>query len=425
MSFFLGFAFFVVVYLIIGFFGVNPFKSTETIGLVGSYTKDNLPPEVSDKFSKGLTVVLEDGLIKPSLASSWVIRDNGKTYIFKLKPNLYFNDGKKLTSSSIQYNFFDVEVARPDDPTIIFKLKEPYSPFLVTVSRPIIRGKFVGIGAYKVKSVDLNGYFVESIDLEPKDHGKKSLSYRFYPTEEALKTAFILGEISKIEGLQDANFLNLPLNKIPSFKVEKKINYSQLVTLFYNTQDKILSDKRLRDALSYSVNDEFSQGKRSRFPIPDSSWAFGRGLVTYQKDLLHAQDLFSKSDVSTKSGKLNLTIKSLPKYKDVANDVAKSWTALGINATFEIVESLPTDFQVFLGEFNVPKDPDQYVLWHSNQQDNITRYKNLRIDKLLEDGRQTIDLSTRKKIYADFQKYLLDDSPATFLFFPYTYTISK
>ena len=39
--------------------------------------------------------------------------------------------------------------------------------------------------------------------------------------------------------------------------------------------------------------------------------------------------------------------------------------------------------------------------------------------------RKTIDINERKEIYADFQKYLLDDAPASFLYLPYTYEISR
>jgi peptide/nickel transport system substrate-binding protein len=56
---------------------------------------------------------------------------------------------------------------------------------------------------------------------------------------------------------------------------------------------------------------------------------------------------------------------------------------------------------------------------------SITRYKNLRIDKLLEDGRKTVNINERKKIYADFQRFLLDDMPASFLYFPYEYTVTR
>jgi len=98
---------------------------------------------------------------------------------------------------------------------------------------------------------------------------------------------------------------------------------------------------------------------------------------------------------------------------------------IDIEVDIKTTDSLPDRFQVFLGEFKVSKDPDQYTLWHSNQDNNITGYKNLRIDKLLEDGRKTVNFDERQKIYYDFQKYLLDDSPATFLYLPYTYTLTR
>ena len=94
-------------------------------------------------------------------------------------------------------------------------------------------------------------------------------------------------------------------------------------------------------------------------------------------------------------------------------------------SNIEVVETIPSSFQMFLGDINLAKDPDQYVLWHSEQNSNISGYKNLRIDKLLEDGRKTVDINTRKKIYSDFEKYILDDPPASFLYLPYTYEISR
>ncbi len=46
------------------------------------------------------------------------------------------------------------------------------------------------------------------------------------------------------------------------------------------------------------------------------------------------------------------------------------------------------------------------MLWHTGQDNNITKYENKRIDKLLEDGRKTLDFTERKKIYNDVTKYL-------------------
>jgi peptide/nickel transport system substrate-binding protein len=128
---------------------------------------------------------------------------------------------------------------------------------------------------------------------------------------------------------------------------------------------------------------------------------------------------------ASKSGGLTLNIKALPQYESLAKEISKYWKEIGIKTKIEVVAGVPSDFQIFLGELPVLKDPDQYTVWHTGQDSNITNYKNLRIDKLLEDGRQTYAFEERKKIYEDFQKYLIDDMPAAFLFYPYTYTLVR
>ena len=75
---------------------------------------------------------------------------------------------------------------------------------------------------------------------------------------------------------------------------------------------------------------------------------------------------------------------------------------------------------------DIPKDPDQYSLWHSTQTStNVSRLANPRIDKLLEDGRIELDQETRKKIYLDFQRFLVEEVPAVFLYHPEYYTIKR
>ncbi|HKC14506.1 MAG TPA: ABC transporter substrate-binding protein [Patescibacteria group bacterium] len=422
-SFGLGLVIFFLLYLFFTFFQPSLPLNKTVIGLAGSYSSENLPSEVQDKISSGLTGIAPDGKPIPSVASSWEIKDDGKTYIFNLKNNLHFTDGSKLTSSSIIYNFENVSVERPTDSIIIFKLKNSYSPFLVSVSKPILKKNFVGLGNYKVGSLSLNGEFINSIELHPLKSGK-TLVYQFYPTEEALKTALILGEINQTPDISDLSLLKNNLRDFKNYKIDKRINYDRLVTLFYDTQDKVLSDKRLREALSYALPNEFTLGLRNRTPYPPTLWVSQEESLKYFQDIKHAELLLGQSQ-SSGSAKIKLNIKTSPKYKSAALDIANSWEKIGLKTNIEIVNSFPSDFQIFLGEFNVSKDPDQYALWHSSQPSNITKYKNLRIDKLLEDGRQTTNSADREKIYSDFQKYLLDDPPASFLYFPYYYTISK
>lgn len=402
-----------------------PFTQEKTVGMVGAYSVDNIPSVILSKVSRGLVSVDSNYLPKPDLAKSWEIKNDGKTYVFHLNTDVKFSDGTKLTSDLVKYNFADVTALRPDKNTIIFNLKSSYSPFLLTVSRPIFKDGFVGIGDYRVHAVNLNGNFVQSISLVANKERNREIIYQFYPTEDALKTAFALGDVSEIMGVRSTAFNGKKLSDYKQTSILKSINYSQLVTIFYNTQDKDLSDKRLREALAYAMPDNFNDGQRNYGSFSPNSWVGEKGLTTYSQDFEHAKLLLGESVNSSQSSSLVLELKVLPEYAKLAEQIKTLWAQIGIKTNIKIVDSFPSSFQVFLGEFNVSKDPDQYTLWHSSQSNNITHYVNLRIDKLLEDGRQTIDIAGRQKIYSDFQKYLLDDPPATFLYFPYEYDITR
>jgi len=423
----LGLIFFFVLYFILSHLSpIVPFKETRSVGILGIYNISNLPEDILNNVSSGLTYIDSHGKVQPAVASDWKIEGGGKNYTFHINKNLRFTDGTKLTSKEITYNFENVQTQRPDKYTVVFKLRESYSPFLVTVSRPILKnaGKFIGLGNYKVTSIKLNGEFVNSIELSSVNGLKKNIIYQFYPTEESLKTALVLGEISETQDVSNLNFKNTALNLFSNYNTSKRINFNKLATLFYNTQGKALSDKRLRQALSYAIPNDFGEGRRNITPYPPEFWADRSDSLFFQQDLDHSKLLLAQSSASSSSS-LKLNIKTLPKYKDSAEKIKSSWEKLGIISNVEVVDTLPSNFEVFLGEFFISKDPDQYALWHSGQPSNITGYKSLRIDKLLEDGRQIADQGTREKIYADFQKYLLDDSPASFLFFPYNYVIIK
>lgn len=399
-----------------------PTTQKETIGVVGAYTVDNMPFYILTDLSEGLTEIAEDGKPIPAAAKSWKITDNGKTYMFILHTNMYFTDGTNFTSSTVDYKFSDAVIERPSKYVIIFKLKDSYSPFLTTVSRPIFKRGFVGLNNYKIKNVSLNGSFVKSIELVSARGPYSVKTYKFYPSSDSLKTSFLLGEVTKAVGLSDDMFRTAEFKHFPNLTEQKVVNYDQLVTLFFNTQDKELSSRDIRNGLTYALPDTFTEGKRSYTFFPPQSWAHSPQYL-YAQDTPHAKQL--TEDLRSSSQSAVLQIKTLPKYLKTAEIVANAWQQIGLKTAIEVVDTIPTKFQIFLGEFSLPKDPDQYMIWHSGQENNITKYESKRIDKLLEDGRKTVSMESRKQIYADLQKYLLADSPAAFLYFPYDYTIIR
>lgn len=421
-----GLVIFFIFKISFGYFAAKlPFIEKETIGMVGPYTLDNLPDGILNMASQGLTKVQKDGTVIPGIVEKWKISGDGKAYAFYLRKNVFFSDGSNLTSKDINYDFSNVKVERPDKYTIVFYLKETYAPFPITVSRPIFKKGYIGVGDYKVKSIKLNGNFVEAIELY-SDKLKKAIDYElFYPTYSSLKTAFMLGEVSRIVGLTNVEYRDSTFDSFKNTKIEKKVNYDKLVTLFYNTKDSVVSEKTLREGLAYSMPDQFKEGERNPSPLPHFSYANKGAFHPYMQDLVHAGELLEKSQSATGSGKISLTLDTLEKYEKVAKEIAEIWKNLNLDVKIKTVDKIPSTFQIFLGEFNVPSDPDQYVLWHSDQANNITHYNNLRIDKILEDGRKEMDIEKRKQLYADFQKYLAADPPASFLFFPYFYEVSR
>ena len=62
-------------------------------------------------------------------------------------------------------------------------------------------------------------------------------------------------------------------------------------------------------------------------------------------------------------------------------------------------------------------DPDTYLsVGHSKFVQNWSKYSNPKMDELIEKGRTTTDLATRKQIYADVQRLFATEVPSLYLY---------
>lgn len=392
----------------------------ERIGVVGRYTANTLPTPILRMISSGLTKLDETGAVEPDMASSWETPDKGKTWIFTLKKSLTWQDGKKVVASDISYDFTDVNTETPDDSTLVFKLQNEYSAFPSVVSRPAFKSGLLGNGDWGVKKLSLAGPFVEEITLENQD-GKRIL-YKFYPSEERAILAFELGEVDKLEDILNPQ----PINAWSKVRLVPQTQTGEFVAVFFNTQDKLMADKNLRQALSYAINKGDFTEQRAISPISISSWAYNPQVKPYTYDPAKAKSVIDDFKKNSGLEELNVNLTVSPVLLNRAEKIKSDWEKVGVNVNIQVLSTLPNDYQALLAIFDEPDDPDQYSIWHSTQTaTNITHYQNPRIDKLLEDGRSTLDVETRKKIYLDFQRFLVEDSPAAFLYYPTTYTISR
>lgn len=388
-----------------------------SIGYVGNYTVDSLPSQVLALATQPLISKDEAGKNVPALASHWTLSDDGKTYVVFLKDNLRWHDLSLVEAKDISIAISNVEISALNNKAIQFKLPNPISSFPQALNTPVFKRKsFYGTGDFRITDIKQVESSVKKITLLPKDNKLPKVEIKFYATENLATNALKIGEV-KVLSVSNAKVLE----SWPNLNVKKEVDNQEIVTIFYNTQDPKLSSKELRQALSYAtVKDEFD-GSLASSPISFTSWAYNPSIKKYDYNLGKAKELFSKAELIDPK----ITLSYIPGFENLATKIASDWEALGVHASLKEEKTIPKNFQALLAIDKLPTDPDQYSLWHSTQKDtNVTKYTDERIDKLLEDARVAQTEEERKTLYLDFQKFLTEGAPATFLYYPYKYTLS-
>jgi len=427
-------SFFVSFIGIIGFLSLFPYikealNKEEIIGLVGNYSVNNPPDEIKTKISNGLVTVTEKGMIIPVIANSWEEREGGTIYRFHLKDGLLWSDGKKFSGNDIGYQFKDVTTKVVDDKTVDFVLKKKLAIFPTYLNRPLIKYPLLGVaGFYKTGKIITDQGSLKEVSLIPNIKDQIPLTYKFYNNESSLVNAYKKGEVTEITITKKS--IADTFSNWGNTTIQKKVDYTKLLTIFINGKDALLSRKNVKDALSMAIDykklSEF--GEIARGPIPPVSWAYNPNLKRAIFDQDNATQIIKKENDSTQSAKLNIV--TYYDYYDVADIISQEFGAIGLNNGLNFSSfDQPNSFDLFIAYWKVPVDPDQYYSWHSTQiglgKGNIGNYKDVKVDKYLEQGRESINLDDRQQNYFEFQKAIQDDPPAIFLYYPYVYTIKR
>ena len=195
---------------------------------------------------------------KPSLAESWDISADKKTYTFKLRQGVKWHDGKPFTAEDVKFSvekiirpyhsrgrvyFGDVaELETPDPYTVVFKLKAPV-PFFMNVFQPgeapimpkhafdgidmgtaaSVRGakimqEPIGTGPFRFKEWRKGSYIILERNADYWNKGKPCLDQvvlRVLPDGAARAIAIENGEVdlAPMSGLPEAEILRL--SKLP------------------------------------------------------------------------------------------------------------------------------------------------------------------------------------------------------------------
>ena len=394
---------------------IKPSRAFSTIAMVGKVRSNELPITILLKLSQGLTQIDESGRAVPGLAKSWTVSEDGKSYIFDLDESKFWHGGAPVTAKDINIAIEHVQTEVVNNQTIKFTLEQPYAPFPTVLSKPLFKNRLIGTGNFRLKKLVQNGEFTDSITMED---GNRTEIYKFYPSSTDAITALKLGEVDQIADLISTD--DVP--KWNQFEIKPERHLDRYLAVLFNTQDKFLAEKSVRQALAYAIPNKPQDEDRVISPISKSSWAYNPVVKPYNFDISQAKELL-KGLEGINSAKLEIST-FLP-YLSKAEEIAAAWTDLGIPTSVKVTLVVPSEFQVLITGQQIPADPDQYVFWHSTQTTNLTKYANPKVDKLLEDGRETLNEDKRREIYRDFQRFLLEDPPAVFLNHITTYSVTR
>lgn len=387
------------------------------IGLVGTYQEHDLPEEVTKLLSKSLVVTEANGRVKPNLVTGWETNHDATEFRFKLKDDLFWSDGTSLKASEITFNIPNTEVSYPDEKTIQFNLKESYSPLPSLLTKPIFKkGTLTGTGPYKITNMEKSRIFITKIILRSDDANLPIVQIRFYPNEKVAQTGFNLGEVQSIMGISSTK----PFLGNPKVGIWQREDLTKIVTILFHTEDPLLSNRSLRQALAY-ITPKIAEEMEANNPYPSTLWAYDPKAKRYLSNPEEAKAALERAKTALAKDKLNaeIILTTTPNLEDIGKAVIEKWGSLGFDIKLRIESGIPQNFQALLITQSIPVDPDQYFLWHATQdKTNLSKYDSKRVDKDLEDGRKVIDEAERKSLYFDFQKTLLEDAPAVFLYFP-------
>lgn len=235
----------------------------------------------------------DGGKIKPNLATSWEISEDGKVYTFHLREGVKFSDGTDFNAEIVKKNFdtilnnkelhswlgFITKIAQTevvDKNTFKLTLTEPYYPTIqeLAVVRPV---RFLGKAGFPkdgntskgiVKPVGTGPWILEEYKADEYAIYKRNENYwgeipkvekikvKVIPDAETRVLAFEKGDLDMIygEGVVSLDtFKQLKSTGKYETRVSEPIATRQLVM---NTKTEQLSDERVRQALHYGFNKE-------------------------------------------------------------------------------------------------------------------------------------------------------------------------
>ena len=409
-----------------------------------------------------LTKINSDGTVAPLLAESWEVSPELKTYTFKLRKGVKFQNGEPFNAAAVKFSFERAaaekstnkdkrtftdmaKVAVIDDRTVVILNKElnPDFLFLMGQATAIIvepksadtnATKPVGTGPYKLdnwskgSSVTLSkwdGFY------NPAAIKIKKVTFRFISDSAAQVAALLAGDV-------DA-FPRVTPRSVPQFKNNPKfqviVSGSRAKTILaINNKKKPLDDVRVRRAIAAAIDRKaVIEGAGDGYGAPIGSHyvpgAFGyvdtTGINPF--NIEKAKALLAEAGVKTPL-ELSLKLPPPPYARQGGEVIAAELAKIGIIAKIENVE-----WAQWLSGVYGNKNYDLTIVSHVEPFDlgNYAKpgyywgYESPKFNELYDKINNAPRAADRAKYLAEAQRLLANDAVNAYLFQPQLITVAN
>ncbi len=417
----------------------------------------------------------------PELAEGWEISPDGMSWTVHLRSGVKFSDGSRLTADDVAASLkwatdpknrgvqagqadYVKSVQIPDARTIrlVFASANPSAESILTVSivpaRKLRAGdsaadlarNALGTGPFRLREHE-PGQLV--FDANPMYlQGRPYLDrivLKVFPDQKSAWVALMQGEI---ELVTDIDYEDCSVVENDSrFTVADYLDFF-CYAVFFNLKDPLLSQTPIRRAISAGIDRGdlvnkvlLGAGTPSTGPFRPSTWAYDPDPTLQAFDPARARRILadlgwkdSNGDwILDKDGKPLRFTMVITEGDRTSEDTAKrlQWQLLQVGIqmnvdpqTMEVAmqDTIPKGkFQAILLPANAGIDPDGVAtrFWHSSSigRLNISSYSNAAVDRLIDQGKTTLDLNRRAVSYHEIHRIISTDVPAAFLFFKKRY----
>ncbi len=409
---------------------------------------------VQQVYAEALTSIANDGSVKPWLAESFDVSEDGRTYTFTLRPDVVFHDGTPMTADAVKANFDRIKAnvtkgwlasamkqvdgfEAPDATTFVVRMQKPYAAFLNLISEAWILSPAspgwddtittpIGTGPFKF------GTWTPKVELiAPKNEAYWQADLPYLDAVHFdLRDAVDENALALRAG--DLHVARVPGDALPELRADDDIDVQFLKdTTWYfwsfnnRSPNPPFDNVKVREAVAYALDKtaymNFIAGEdgivTNQMAIPGNFYfdeALDAADVHVKPDLDKARAMLAEAGVNPAETTVKMVSWQEP-YAEVAVQMVKK---LGFNVEHTALDDLGTqkllsEYQwdiapmasgpradIFLRFVRFMSDGPNPVLWGGVQDPEL--------DAMITDAVTTVDDDTRRAKYLDAWKRIMD-----------------